>query len=685
MTERYPPINSRCPHILHGADYNPDQWPEEVWTEDMRLMKLAHCNAMSICIFAWARLEPEEGRFEFGWLDRMMDLLAENGGYAVMGTPSAARPAWLSAGYPEVLRVRPDRGRNLHGERNNYCFTSPIYREKVTIINARLAERYRDHPALLVWHVGNEIQGECHCDLCRAAFRDWLQRKYGTLQALNHAWWTAFWSHTYTDWSQLEPPARIGEFSIPALDLDWKRFVTDQTLDFFKVEIAPLKEFTPDVPVTTNFIGINKDVNYWKFAPHVDVVSWDVYPDWHRKKPEWREAVNVSFGHDLNRSLKGGQPFMLMENTPSTCAWWTVLTPKRPGMNLLSSIQAIAHGSDAVQYFQFRRSRGGCEKVHTGIVDHCGHENTRVFREVAKTGEALERLDPVIGATVQPDVAIIFDWENMWCIAGTQGPWRKEPRQDYTPTCTSHYSAFWRRGIPIDIIDMMQDISKYKLVVAPMLYMVRPGVAEAIEAFVKAGGSFVATYWTGNVDENDLCFLGGFPGPLRKVLGVWAEEIIGLMEGEHNHVAPNADHPLGLEGEYEARDMCEIIHAESAEVLATFRDDFYAGSPALTVNRFGKGRAYYIASRNDARFLGDFCDALAAELCLLRALDADLPEGVTAQLRTDGEKRFVFLMNFNAAPATVDLGGCTFTDLLTKEQAAARVCLDAYGVMVLVE
>jgi len=281
MPERYPPINPRCPHFLHGGDYNPDQWPPEVWEEDMRLMKLAGCNAMSVGIFAWARLEPEEGRFDFSWLDRIMDLLAENDAYAVLATPSGARPAWMSFKYPEVLRVRPDRHRNLHGRRHNHCPTSPIYRDKVRIINTKLAERYKDHPALLVWHVSNEYSGECHCDLCREAFRQWLERKYETLDALNHAWWTAFWSHTYTDWSQIEPPSPIGETCIHGLNLDWRRFVTDQTTDFMLNEIAPLRQHTPNIPVTTNFMGTYPGLNYWRMAPHLDVVSWDNYPMWH--------------------------------------------------------------------------------------------------------------------------------------------------------------------------------------------------------------------------------------------------------------------------------------------------------------------------------------------------------------------------------------------------------------------
>jgi len=682
----YPPINPRFPHMLHGGDYNPDQWPEAVWDEDMRLMKLAHCNAMTVAIFAWTKLEPAEGQFEFGWLDRVMDLLAENGGYAVLATPSGARPAWLAAKYPEVLRVRPDRGRNLFGVRHNHCFTSPIYREKTALINSKLAERYANHPALLAWHLSNEYNGECHCDLCRAAFQTWVKRKYGTLDALNHAWWTGFWSHTVTDWEQLDPPSPIGETSVHGLNLDWKRFVTDQTVDFMRGEIAPLRQFTPAVPITTNLMGTFPGLNYWKLAPHLDVISWDSYRMWHKGgasalASDIALASDVAFVHDINRCLKGGKPFMLMESVPSATNWVPAAKVKRPGMHALSSLQAIAHGSDTVQYFQYRKSRGSSEKFHGAVVDHVGHEDTRVFNDVADLGRKLERLDPVVGTTVRPDVAIIYDWENNWAMTDAQGPRRGD--KGYLDDCKRHYRAFWKRGIPVDVIDMEQDFGGYKLLIAPMLYMVRPGVAERIEAFVKAGGAFVATYLSGIVDENDLCFLGGWPGPLRETLGIWAEEIDALYEGDANAVLPASGNGLGLNGEYVAREFCDLIHADTATVLATYGSDFYAGRPALTVNELGRGRAYYIASRNDERFLDDFYAALGGQLSLLRALDADLPSGVSAQLRTDGSRRFVFLMNFNPGPTTVDLGSASRTDLLTGATVQGPTALPGYGVLVL--
>ena len=682
MPDRYPPINPKCPHFLHGGDYNPDQWPPQVWDEDMRLMKLAHCNAMSVGIFSWAQLEPQEGRYTFGWLDAIMDKLVAAGAYAVLATPTAAQPAWMSDKYPEVLRTGADRVRRFHRGRVNYCLTSPVYREKCADIACKLAERYKDHPALLVWHIHNEYGGECYCALCEQAFRQWLERKYGSLDQLNAQWWTAFWGHTFTDWEQIRAPGGpYSEGSINAMLLDWKRFVTEQTVACVKNEADVLREVTPGVPVTTNMMGTYPELNYWRFAPALDVIAWDCYPSYHDRDEDWKVAANVSFTHDINRAMKGGRPFMLMETTPSSTNWMPIMKLKRPGVHALTCLQAVAHGADTVQYFQWRKGRGGAEKLHGAVVDHCGHENTRVFRDVAALGQMLEKMDAVIGTATRPEVALIYDWENNWAVENSAGP--RNPRKQYLEICQHHYRPFWQRGIAVDVIEMDCDFSGYRLLAAPMLYMVRPGVAERIEKFVRAGGTFVTTYWSGIANENDLCFTGGFPGPLRKCLGLWAEELDVLYDDEVRRIAPVRGDPLGLGRQYEARIYCDLIHAESAQVLATYADDFYAGRPALTVNKFGRGRAYYMAFRNDGDFLDDFYGALARELGLRRVLDSDLPEGVTAQSRSGGRREFIFLLNFKRDPQSVDLGGAALKDALTGRRAGKEVTLPGYGSAVL--
>ena len=581
--------------------------------------------------------------------------------------------------------MRADGNREPHAGRHNHCRTSPVYREKCVIINTKLAERYKDHPALLVWHVSNEYNGgECFCELCLTAFRAWLRKRYDNdLDKLNQAWWTAFWSHSFSDWDQITPV----DSSIHGMTLDWQRFITFQMIDFFKAESAPLRRYTPDIPVTTNFMGTYPGLDYWKFAREVDVVSWDSYPAYHDREGGWKRAVSTSFTHDLNRSFKGGRPFMQMECAPSSQNWQPVNKLKRPGLHRTEALQSVAHGSDTVQYFQWRNSRGGCEKFHGSVVNHCGHENTRVFREVAEVGQLLAKLDGVIGCTVAPEAAVIYDWENRWAIDGAAGP--RNEKKNYFETCVNHYRPFWSAAIPVDVINMESDFSGYKLLIAPMLYMLRPGVADRIEQFVREGGTFVSTYLSGIANESDLCFLGGVPGPLRQVLGIWAEEIDVLYDDETNQVVAVAGNvgagtiPRFLSGEYDAGIFCDIIHAESADVLAAYKHEFYAGTPAVTVNAFGNGKAYYIASRNDDRFLADFYAGQIAQLGLSRVIQAKLPEGITAQLRTDGEKEFIFLLNFTPVSHIIDLGDEHFIDLSDGATVQGALKLNGYGSAVL--
>ncbi|MBC8060789.1 MAG: beta-galactosidase [Clostridiaceae bacterium] len=681
--KKYAPISEKLNHFYHGGDYNPEQWLKypEILEEDIRLMKLAKCNVMTLGVFSWVTLEPEEGKFNFDWLDKVINNLWENGIYTILATPSGAKPAWMAGKYPEILRVSSNRVKNLQGQRHNHCYTAPIYREKVAIINRELAQRYSKHPAIIMWHISNELSGECHCNLCQEAFRVWLKNKYGTLDVLNEKWWSRFWSHTYTDWSLIESPSPQGENQIHCLNLDWKRFVTDQTLDFFKHEIKPLKEINANLPVTTNFMRTYDGLNYWKFKDVLDVVSWDCYPTWHDNTDDSKLAAWISMVHDINRSFLDGKPFMLMESTPSITNWQPVSKLKKPGMHLLSSIQAVAHGSDTVQYFQWRKSRGSSEKFHGAVVSHCGREDARVFKDVMEVGANLERLDEILGSSVQPEVAIIFDWENRWAIEDSQGP--RNCGMKYEEMISAQYRPFWEKGVSVDMIEMECDFSKYKLLVAPMLYMVRPGVGERIETFVKNGGTFVATYWSGIVDESDLCFLGGFPGPLRKTLGIWSEEIDSLYDYESNSITFNEDNEIDIKGEYKVIDLCDLVNLEGAKVLASYKSDFYAGRPALTVNNFGQGKAYYIAARTEADFNEKFYSKLIEKLNITPVIETSLPQGVTAQLRTDGENDFVFLMNFNNHEEKVILEQSIFEDIFTNKKLKEEIKLDPLGFKVM--
>lgn len=673
MKKQY--ISESFPHILHGGDYNPDQWIDrpDILSEDMRLFRLAHCNEMSVGIFAWATLEPREGEYDFSFLDKTMDDVYAAGGRIVLATPSGARPAWLSQKYPEVLRTNPDRSKRLHGGRHNHCFTSPVYREKVANINRRLAERYKDHPALLLWHISNEYGGECHCELCRNAFREFLKEKYKTLDALNREWWCSFWAHTYTDWSQIEPPSPIGESSVLGLKLDWRRFVSQQTADFMKAEIAAIREFS-DAPVTTNLMQQFHDTDARVLGACSDVISWDSYPVWKgNDKNDIPVGAGVAFWHDLFRGIKH-RPFMLMESTPSHTNWKEYNKLKRPGQHALFSLQAIAHGSDTVQYFQWRKSRGSTEQFHGAVVDHVGNEYTRVFREVAALGARLEKLDAVVGTKTECRIALLYDYDNDWALQYAHG-FQNADKKTFE-TAKMHYRPLWDRGINVEIISRDDDFSCYDVLIAPMLYLIPEKLVERLEQYVKNGGTLLCTYTTGMVNENELCHLGGFPaGKLKEVFGIWNEEIDTLYPGESNTVE--------YEGKsYTAVDYCERIHLRGAKALAHYTSDFYAGEPALTVNEYGKGRAYYIACR-DTGELTDILTARILDECEISSdFDGALGQGLTAHSRTDGESIFLFLENHATTEKKTVTEGM-WTNVETGDTVTGEITLAPYEVQIL--
>lgn len=642
-------------YIIHGGDYNPDQWinTPEIWDEDMRLMNLANVNSATVGIFAWSMLEPEEGVYNFEWLDSILDKLHANGKDVILATPSGARPAWMAQKYPEVLRVNENGIRNEYGVRHNHCLTSPIYREKVRKINTLLAERYKSHPAVRMWHISNEYSGECHCELCQEAFRDWLKAHYKSLDDLNEKWWNGFWSHQMTDWSQINSPKDRGENHVVAMKLAWKRFVSDSHISFYENEIAPLREITPDIPITTNFMRMYDGIDYQDFAKHLDLISWDNYPAWDKGETE-NEAVETAFVHDTFRSMRDGQPFFMMESTPSIVNWHDVNKIPKPYRQAQSAIQSVAHGADSVQYFQWRKSRGGHEKFHGAVVDHCGHENTRVFREVSKLGADLQKLGDVVGKAYNGKVALVYDWENKWATEVFCG--YNNNKRDYFDECVKWYKPFYKRGIAVDIIPMDGDFSKYDIVIAPFLYMLKDGTIDRIESYVNAGGKFIATYLTGIVDKDDLCYLGGFPADkLKDVFGVVCEETDSLPDGMTNTVSYNGK-------KYTAINICDILHENGAEILGRYENDFYKNTPAVTKNHYGKGTAYYAAFAFDGDFAEDFIENITADLDL-GAPVFNIPDGISVRKRGD----CTFILNFADGEKTVTLDK-EYTNLLTDEK-----------------
>ena len=661
--------------FVHGGDYNPDQWLDrlDILEEDVKLMKKAGVNCVTLGVFSWAAYEPEEGDFHFEWMEQIIENLFQNGIYTILSTPSGARPAWLDAKYLEAMRVDNKGLRNRHGGRHNHCMTSPRFRDKVAVIDRKLAEHLGRHPGVIMYHISNELGGECYCPQCVQKFQKYLAEKYDyDIDRLNMEWWTSFWSHHYNTFGEIEPPFANGETTIMGLNMEWKRFTTFNMNDFLQYEIEVLHSVTPQIPVTTNFMSLFGGLDYRKMAPGLDVVSWDNYPPFHNDGETFGETMlGSAFNHAVMRSLKRDTPFMMMESTPSLVNWHSINKLKRPGVHKLSCLQAVACGSDAVQYFQWRKGRGSYEQFHGAVVDHLGTDDTRVFREVAQVGELLQKIAPVAGTVVKSRAALLFDWDNRWAIWDVKALGQKTKK--YEETCRDIWKVFLRLGVDMDVVGSDEDLSRYDVVVAPMLYLLQPETAGNLKAFVNRGGQLLATYFTGYVNDAQLCYLGGFPGDgLWELFGVISEEIDALYPSDRNGIL------LEDGSRWEVMDCAEILRVQDAKVLGTYTDDFYQGSAALTCKNHGKGNAYYVAARTEASQMSALFEKMLADAGIPVK---KLPEGVEYHVRSGEEGNYEFYLNCTTEP--VELSGVNGYDMVTDAPVSEKLTLPEYGAAVI--
>lgn len=672
--------------FLHGGDYNPDQWLAQptVIDQDFEDFKTVKINTTTLGIFSWAKLEPVEGQFEFEWLDRIFDRVDAIGGHVILATPSGSRPRWLAETYPEVLRVDQNGQRQNYGERHNHCYTSPIYRQKIQIINQKLAERYGQKRALILWHISNEFGGQCYCELCQAEFRKWLQRKYQTLANLNHAYWNAFWSHTYTDWAQIQAPSPLGDQTVMGLNLDWRRFVTDQTISFYDAETTPLRAITPTVPITTNFMGGNPpdshvfyDLDYQKFAQHVDIVSWDSYPNWANDyESSQRLALKTALMNDMMRSLKHAN-YLIMENTPSQVNWHPFNRAKRPGMHRMASLQEIAHGANSILYFQLHQSLGASEMFHGAVVDNRLGNQSRVFKEVGQVGQDLADLQPALKTTHQvAKVAIVFDYDNMWALDDARN--YANQTKKYWQTIQNHYQYFWEHDIPVEFVSVEADLNDYQLVIDPMHFMMSKSFATQLQAYVQQGGHLVGTYLSGVVDQDFLAHQGGWPQALTATYGLTVTETDTLYPQQHNQVA-------AFKKTYQTADYSDVLQPTTAQTIGHYQQDFYANTAAITGNQVGTGTAYYLACRTEQAFLNDFYQSICAELRLNNQLPiSKQTSSVSIQVREAATKRYYFVINFSHQKTQIELKR-DLHNCLQLEPAATATEIPGYGVRVFSE
>ena len=666
--------------LLHGGDYNPEQWLDrpDILEKDIELMKEAGINTVTMGVFSWSIHEPTEGNISFDWLASIMDKLYDNGIYTVLATPTGARPAWLDEKYPSAMRCDAKGLRNHHGVRHNHCMQSPEFREKVRIMDTALAQKFSNHPGLLMWHISNELGGYCYCDTCRKKFQEWLADRYDhDINTLNKAWWTTFWSHTFNSFDQIDPPYANGENCVLGLNLDWKRYTTWSATDFMRFEIDTLRAAGAKEPTTTNFMEMFYDYDYWYMSKFIDVISWDNYPEMHNNwQSDASHLLERSFNHALFRSLKPNQPFMMMESAPGLVNWRPYNKYRRPGMHRLISMQAIAAGSDTVQYFQIRKSRGSSEQWHGAVIDHLGTNDTRIFKEVASLGADLKKLTEITGSISNNKVAIVFDWDNRWAI---DDAWAlSNETKKFDETCMNIYNEFMRLGIEPDIVSSDSDWSQYKIICAPMLYVLHDGIGKKISDFVNAGGEFMSTYFTGYVNKDLLANLGGFPGDgLDHVFGLRSEEIDTLYPEDKVSIKI-LDKACRSSHSVEVHDYQEMLRDVSADVLAHYENDYLEGKPAITRNSFGKGHAYYVAcrtSQHDIEFI------YREMLKHAKIPYAKLPENVEKHSRFSEDTVYDFYLNCSKEEKIIsEVSGY---DLLTDTDINGDLKLDAYQVAVL--
>ncbi|MEV5604066.1 beta-galactosidase [Streptomyces sp. NPDC052299] len=642
--------------ILFGGDYNPEQWPEEVWEDDVRLMKEAGVNSVTLGVFSWAKIEPRPGAREFEWLDRLMNLMHSHGIGVVLATPTASPPPWMGARHPETLPRAEDGSIVWYGSRQQFCPSSPVYRRYAAALTEDLAARYAGHPALTVWHINNEYCTHCWCDETAGHFRRWLRGRYGTLDALNEAWGTAFWSQRYDAWTEILPPRKAQYMRNPTQVLDFKRFTSDALMECFTAERDIVARYTPHIPVTTNFMPLWSGQDAWAWSAEEDVVSVDVYPD---PRDPWGGQYNAMLA-DMTRSQAAG-PWMLMEQAAGAVNWRGVNHPKPEGLNRLWSLQSVARGADAICYFQWRQSRQGSEKFHSGMLGHAGAQG-RAFRETRQLGGELAAIGSAVSGTgVAAEVAVLHDWDAWWAGAQEGAP---SALLDYAEVIRRWHRALWENGTPTDFARPDADLSRFRAVVVPHLYLLDDAAVDNLVAYVRGGGRLVCGFFSGIADADDRVRPGGMDARLRELFGIATV---------HEWWPLDADETVECDGFRGSLWSEELEAAEGTEVLAAYREGELAGLPAV----LRRGRAVYVSTLPEPSALRALLADVVREAGVGPVL-AGLPEGVEAVRR--GE--LLFLLHHRREMVTVAVPG-VYEDLLTGRAVTDRIALGRYGVAVL--
>ena len=653
--------------IAFGCDYNPEQWGPETWLEDMRLMREAGVDLVAINIFGWASIEPRPGEYDFTALDTIIDLLHENGIRINLGTGTSSPPPWLTTLHPEILPEMEDGSTRFPGGRQAWCPSSPVFRTHALALVEKVAERYGKHPAIALWHVSNELG--CHNALCydedsAVAFRRWLEARYGSIAALNAAWGTSFWSQRYGDWAEILPPRLTLSSRNPGQVLDFHRFSSDELLDYYRCEREVIRRHS-SIAVTTNFMVTAhiRNLNYWSWAPEVDIVANDHYLDHRLGAP----TTELSFAADLTRGLAGGAPWLLMEQATGAVNWQPHNLTKAPGEMLRNSLTHVARGAEAICFFQWRASLQGSEKFHSAMVPHAGSDTAR-WREVVELGSALDRLDEIAGTTVTAEVALLFSWEAWWAGDGESRP---SHSVRYLEQVHAAYSALRQLGVTVDIVAPNADLSTYRLVIVPALYLVSDADAKNLSDYVEEGGHALVTFFSGIVDEDDRVRSGGYPGAFRELLGIRVEEFSPLLPGSS----------LVLDSGATASLWSERLNLEGATASAHYTDGPLPGVPAITKNSFGLGSAWYLATALDADALRDIMRTITKGAGVT-PLAPESDGTVEVVRRSSSDASYLFIINHGTSALEHIARG---HELLTDTFIDRTVCVPPGAVRVIRE
>ncbi len=633
------------PGVAFGGDYNPEQWPRETWAEDVTLMREAGVTFVTLGVFAWSHLQPAPDRWEFGWLDEVLDLLGDAGISVDLATATASPPPWFSHRYPETLPQDASGVRRWQGSRQAWCPSSTTFTEHATALTERMAVRYGTHPALSMWHVSNEYgchNAPCYCDVCAESFRGWLLKRYGDLDTVNDAWGTSFWSQRYGAFEEIVPPRTVPTFHNPTQVLDYRRFTSDALLGQYLAEVDVLRRVTPDVPVTTNFMTMDqfRHLDYAAWTPHVDVVSTDHYLTV-RGDPE----AELAFGADLTRGLAGGQPWLLMEHSTSAVNWQPVNPAKAPGQLMRNSLAHVARGADALGFFQWRASRAGAEKFHSALVPHAGTDS-RLWREVVRLGAVAGRLAEVRGSTVEAEVALLWDYQAGWACDQEAHP---SSTVRYGDVAQDLHAAFRRVGVTVDVVPPGADLSGYRVLLVPTLYLCTDETAAAVTAAVEGGAHAVVTFFSGIVDEHDHIRLGGYPGAFRDLLGVRVEEFYPLLPEQRVRLTD------GLGAGCTGSQWSELLDCPDAEPVVRLADGAVPGTPAVTRREVATSAAWYVATRLDATANDGLVARVLAESGVRAPVPA--PDGVEVVRRASGDRSWLFALNHTDRDAVLDVAG----------------------------